>query len=213
MSRRSSYDDSWARLSWIAPASFLLSFAALYGFLRLTLAHSAQPPKPRTVSVSIVELPAPAVTQPAAPTPPQEVQPLKPEPLPEPKKSVAKPVAKVPVAQPTPVEQPPETPPPPSVSQSVQVPSGGTISARAIYKPIPEVPEELRRQNVDVVAVARFHVHTDGKADFELLQATPIPALNSALLDKLKTWRFFPALQDGKPVDSTIDLRIPITVQ
>lgn len=208
----SSYDDSWARLSWIGPVSFLLAFAALYGFLRLTLERPTVPPKPRPVSVSIVELPAQPATPPA---PPVVVQPPKPEPMPALKKPIPKPVAKRPLPQAKPVESPPKTPPPVASPprNNPPAPSGGTISARAIYKPMPEIPEELRRRNVDVVAIARFHVHVDGKADFELLQATPIPSLNSALLDKFKTWRFFPALENGKPVESTIDLRIPITVR
>jgi protein TonB len=210
--RASSYDDPWQRLSWIGPASFLLSVAALYGFLRLTLGQPPAPPKPQPVSVSIVELPPPAAPAPQ-PEQPAEVEPPKPEPSPEIKRPPPRPATRAP-APAHPSENPPPNPPPvPATPQNAPAPSGGTLSARAIYKPMPEIPDEVRRHAVDLVAVARFHVHVDGKADFELVQPTPIPALNSALLDKLKTWRFFPALTDGKPVDSTIDLRIPITVK
>jgi protein TonB len=87
------------------------------------------------------------------------------------------------------------------------------MSARAIYRPMPEIPDTLRRRNVNVVAVALFHVGADGSATVELVQATFEPSLNRALLDTLKTWRFFPALENGKPITSTIEIRIPISVR
>jgi protein TonB len=92
-------------------------------------------------------------------------------------------------------------------------PGGGNMGARAIYSPLPEIPESLRRQNVQVVAVARFSVATNGAARVELTQPTSDPELNRVLLESLKRWRFFPATQEGKPVASTVDIRIPITVR
>lgn len=90
---------------------------------------------------------------------------------------------------------------------------GGKGGARAIYKPLPEIPESLRHQNIDVVAVARFRVAATGRAQVELIQPTPDPDLNRALLDSLQRWRFFPGMEDGKPVPSTVDIRIPIIVR
>jgi protein TonB len=93
-------------------------------------------------------------------------------------------------------------------------PSGtDTMSARAIYKPMPEIPDLLRHRTVDLVAVARFRVTVDGSAHVELTQPTSDPDLNRALLETLKRWRFFPAMQAGKPILSTIDIRIPISVK
>ncbi len=87
------------------------------------------------------------------------------------------------------------------------------MGARAIFKPMPEIPEALKRKSVEWVAVARFHVGADGGAQVELAEATREPALNRLLLESLKRWRFFPAVEDGKPIASTIDIRIPITVR
>jgi protein TonB len=87
------------------------------------------------------------------------------------------------------------------------------MSARAIYQPLPQVPENLRRRDIEVVAVALFHVAADGSVTVELKQATFEPALNRALLETLKTWRFFPALESGKPVASTVEIRIPVSVR
>jgi protein TonB len=87
------------------------------------------------------------------------------------------------------------------------------MGARAIFQPKPEIPENLRRQNLDVVAVARFRVAVNGSAQVELVQSTSDPELDQVLLDVLKRWRFFPGMQDGKPVPSTVDIRVPVTVK
>jgi protein TonB len=87
------------------------------------------------------------------------------------------------------------------------------MGARAIYQPLPEIPEALRHQRIDVVAVARFRVAANGTAQVELVEPTNDPDLNRALLESLKRWRFFPGMEAGKPVASTIDIRIPISVK
>jgi protein TonB len=87
------------------------------------------------------------------------------------------------------------------------------MGARALYKPMPELPDALRRRNMEMVAVARFSVASDGSARVTLIEPTSDPDLNRALLDSLKRWKFFPAMQDGKPVASNIDIRIPISVK
>ena len=87
------------------------------------------------------------------------------------------------------------------------------MGARAIYKPLPELPPELRRRAMDLVAVARFAVGPDGSARVELVEPTPDPELNRVLLDALRKWRFFPALQNGRPTASVVELRIPVSVR
>jgi protein TonB len=87
------------------------------------------------------------------------------------------------------------------------------MSARAIYQPKPEIPEAFRHAALELVAVARFHVAANGSAEVELIQPTPEPVLNRAVLDTLKKWKFFPALAEGKPVASSIDIRIPLSVR
>lgn len=87
------------------------------------------------------------------------------------------------------------------------------MSARATYKLMPELPDEFRRRNIELVAVARFRVGANGSAQVELIEPTSDPELNRVLLESLKRWKFFPALQDGTPVASSIDIRIPISVR
>jgi periplasmic protein TonB len=92
--------------------------------------------------------------------------------------------------------------------------SGGvTMGARALDKPMPDFPEELRRRPLNVVAVASFHVGADGSATVTLVQATVDPLINAALMVALHKWRFFPALENGHPVPSIIEIRIPIVVK
>ena len=87
------------------------------------------------------------------------------------------------------------------------------MGARAIFKPLPELPDALRHRNIEVVAVARFRVDATGSAQVELIEPTSDPDLNRALVESLRRWRFFPAMQDGKPVASNVDIRIPISVK
>jgi protein TonB len=87
------------------------------------------------------------------------------------------------------------------------------MGARALYKPMPEIPDALRRRSLELVALARFKVAADGSAQVELIEPTSEPDLNRALLDALKRWRFFPAMQDGKAVASSVDIRIPVSVK
>jgi len=89
----------------------------------------------------------------------------------------------------------------------------GRVGARAIFQPLPQLPDDLRRQALDLVAVARFRVEPNGAATVELVQPTSNLELNRALLETLKRWRFFPAMQDGTAVASTIDIRIPVRVE
>lgn len=87
------------------------------------------------------------------------------------------------------------------------------MGAHAIYKPKPRIPDELLGQPIHASAMARFRVAADGSAQVDLIQPTDEPRLNRAILDALQRWRFFPAMRDGQPVASTIDIRIPIDVQ
>jgi protein TonB len=90
---------------------------------------------------------------------------------------------------------------------------GGNTGARAISQPLPEIPEALRHRSIEITAVARFKVAANGSAQVELTGPTADSDLNRALLESLRRWRFFPAMQDGKPVASTVEIRIPISVR
>ena len=71
---------------------------------------------------------------------------------------------------------------------------------------------EAREQAYQTVATARFTIHVDGSVEVELVKATPWPRLNQLLLETLRRWRFFPALRDGRPIESTQEIRVHFNV-
>jgi len=88
----------------------------------------------------------------------------------------------------------------------------GDSPARAITQPLPSVPDDLREQAYQAVAVARFVIHTDGSVAVELIKPTQYPRLNQILVETLRGWRFFPAIQDGHPVETQQDVRVHFNV-
>ncbi|WP_081074583.1 energy transducer TonB [Burkholderia cepacia] len=89
---------------------------------------------------------------------------------------------------------------------------GGT-QARLLSQPLPALPDDLREQAYQAVAVARFFVHANGTFDIELVKPTPNPRLNQILLETLRKWRFFPATEDGHPIESRQDVRVHFNVE
>ena len=234
-------DDPWRRLAWELPAALVLLLVSLAGFLHLLAEPGTlpTPAPPAPMEVDLVELPSPtpaAVPPAPEPPPPPMAQPEPPPPLPLPEVSEDEPPP--PPPEPAAAAQPEAPPPkprppsprarPPAPPQTAAVPSAataappttstatapsGNMGARALFKPMPEIPEALRHHALDLTALARFRVAASGAAEVELVEPTPDPTLNAALLETLKRWRFFPAMENGKAVASTIDIRIPITVR
>ena len=85
--------------------------------------------------------------------------------------------------------------------------------ARAIVRPMPQIPDDLREEAFNSTALARFHIAVDGSVKVELAKPTPNPRLNRILLDSLKKWRFIPAIKNGKPVASTEEIVVKIEVK
>jgi periplasmic protein TonB len=224
-------DDPWRRLPWSLPLALLLSALSLAAFLWFLSGSRYTPPPPPAVQVDVIELPAPPPPETAPPPepeppPPSAVEP-EPEPPPPPLEQVLEPTPEAPPPpppKPTPrpkvqvAKPPPTTKPPPQTAVAPPAPSaapagGNTMGPRALYQPKPDIPEELRHHRLELVAIARFQVAANGSTQVELIEPTPEPTLNRALLETLKKWRFFPALLSGQPVASTIDMRIPVTVE
>jgi protein TonB len=88
-----------------------------------------------------------------------------------------------------------------------------TLGARATFAPEPKIPDDLREDVFETVAVAHFHVDFDGHATITLVKPTSNPRLNAMLLDTLKQWRFAPAVRNGVTIDSEFDVRLPIAVK
>ena len=208
--------DDNRRLAWIAPLAVALWLSLLTVFAHLLSQTAPPPPQLNAVEARIVEFPAPAGLQsnpPAAPkaavhraaphVAPRHIAHAVPAPLPAAAEGTAK---RVPSSAPTASAQD---------EGATNLAGSGTDSsgARAIYSPSPEIPDDLREEPLDTVAVAHFAVSNDGQAQVTLTQPTPNPRLNDLLLATLKQWRFAPATRHGIAVESQFDIRIPVTIQ
>jgi len=241
--RRAHRDNPWRRLPWLVPVSALISLAAVAGFLSLLMSRPDVPVASPPLEVQVVELPptaaataseppqseAPLPAEPQSKAPPPEPPPPPPQvepdptppsqaaPEPPPRQPPPKPLPPRPLRQMRPAQSPPAISPPaetPAPQLAPVAPSAvNTAGARAVYQPLPEIPEALRRHAIELVAVARFTVAANGSAEVELVNPTPDAAFNRLLLEALRKWRFLPKLEGGKPVASVIDIRIPISVR
>lgn len=198
-------DDRLRRLGWIAPAVCLGWAAFLWG-IGSFLEHRPVP-EDSPIDATLVELPS----EPAPPTP-RRSEPRPPPPVahePEPQPSPA-PVAMPAATPPSPAAAAPSTPVPAPAPAAPLAPP--RVAARAIYRPLPAIPDELRERAIDLEALARFDVKADGTVSVALVKPTPYPALNRIILETLRTWKFFPAMDAGRPVASSQDVRIKLEV-
>jgi protein TonB len=180
---------------------------------------TATPPEPVTQpSPPDPEIVAPAPAEPLpepVPEPKVEAKPPPPRPQkrPPPPRTTERAINPAPAAAPRNTTAAPESRPTAPEAVTPSSPVGGSIGARAIFQPMPSIPESLRQRRLDAVAIVVFHVAPDGSATVELREATDDPRLNQVLLEGFKRWRFFPALDHDRPIASTIELRVPIAVR
>jgi protein TonB len=90
--------------------------------------------------------------------------------------------------------------------------SGGN-GPEPIYSPAPAIPDDMRDEVLEAVAVARFQVSSDGNFVVSLTRPTDFSRLNNIILETLRTWRFHPASRNGVAIDSDAQIRLLITVQ
>lgn len=89
----------------------------------------------------------------------------------------------------------------------------GGSGPRAIYAPVPNIPDDMRDEVMRATAVVRFHVRRDGEAHATLITSTDYSELDDLILATLQQWRFSPAVRDGVKVDADAEVRLLITVQ
>jgi periplasmic protein TonB len=89
----------------------------------------------------------------------------------------------------------------------------GANGPEAIYAPAPTIPDDMRDEVLEAVAVARFQVSSDGNFVVSLTKPTDFSRLNRIILETLQTWRFHPASRNGVAIDSDAQIRLLITVQ
>lgn len=219
-------DNPWRRLPYTLGAAlvfWLLLLAAFTGLLQ------PPPPSPEPlapVDAQLIEEPPPPPPRQAkaTPAPAPKVEPKgAPQPAPAaPRPAPTPPVHSVPAPLPKAAPSPNALPSPPAKAAPAPAPAEAKDShadaqassgARAVTKPMPTIPDDLRDEAFSASALARFHVGTDGSVSVELVKPTQNPRLNRLLLDSLKKWRFFPAMKNGKPVATTEELVVHFQVQ
>ncbi len=230
ITRTADIDNPWRRLPWTLPAALLIWAVVLWG-LAYFMEKSAQRTEELTpIEAQLIEQTVPAAThvRPAAVHKPKPLPPAKPQQAPvthqvsPPEAPTTNTAVALPAAAPVGAQA--------AATGNIPASSGaqagsfegkgsnrGNIyassGARAIVRPMPQIPDDLREGAFNSAALARFHIAVDGSATVELAKPTQNPRLNRILLDSLRKWRFIPAIKNGKPVASTEDIIIKIEVK
>ncbi len=229
--RPENIDNPWRRLPWTLPTALLIWVVALLGFAYFMEKSAHQPEELSPIEAQLMEQSVPAATheRPAAMHKPKPLPPVRPQQAQVPQQvspptaqtsntAVALPAAAAPAgAQTKATGNISSNSGAQTGSSEGKVPSRGNIyassGARAIIRPMPQIPDDLREGAFNSAALARFHIAVDGSATVELAKPTPNPRLNRVLLDSLRKWRFIPAIKNGKPVASTEDIIVKIEVK
>lgn len=201
-------DAAWWRFAAVLPPVVALWCGILW-LLGSLVARAPIAPPPRPIDAQLIELPS----EPRAPPPRAQVPHRAEKPVAQKQEPAPAPAA--PSVEPEPQPAPPIPTPPPAVAAltpTLGVPPAPT-AARAVYSPLPVIPDELRDRASTAEALARFTIAADATVSVELAIPTPDPLLNRAILDTLRTWRFAPATKDGKPVASSQVLHIRVEVR
>jgi len=230
-------DEPARRLLWVIPAAIAVWATLLSGFSLILMRTTAPHEELTTIEARLVEIPREVgglqgnggAIHPAAPAIPHP----KAEPIvkPHPATHVKKVAPMAPVmrseygtkksTEAPGVEEAPGTGAGAAAegggSETGEGSGGGigsdTVGARAIYAPTPVIPDDLREDAIQTEAVARFKVSFDGVSEVRLEKPTSSPRLNQVILDTLKQWKFFPAVHNGVAIESSFEVRIPISVQ
>ncbi len=230
-------DEPARRLLWVVPAAIAVWAALLSGFSLILMRTRAPREDAAPIEARLVEIPREVgglkgnggAIHPAAPAIPHpRAEPaVKPHPATHVKKAAPMaPVIRSEYGTKKPTAAPGvEVAPGAGVGTGTESGGAGTgegsgggigsdaVGARAIYAPTPVIPDDLREDAMQTEAVARFKVSFDGVSEVTLEKPTSSPRLNQVILNTLKQWKFFPAVHNGVAIESSLEVRIPISVQ
>ena len=85
---------------------------------------------------------------------------------------------------------------------------GGVSAPKVIFQPDPEYSEEARKAKFQGTCVLWLVVGPDGRPRDIRVQRTLGLGLDEKAIEAVKTWRFEPALKDGKPVAVQINVEV-----
>ena len=85
---------------------------------------------------------------------------------------------------------------------------GGVSAPKPIYQPDPEYSEEARKAKYQGVCVLWMVVGPDGKPrDIKVSRSLGL-GLDEKAIEAVKTWKFEPAMKDGRPVAVEISVQV-----
>ena len=86
---------------------------------------------------------------------------------------------------------------------------GVAVAPKPVYHPDPEYTDHARRKKINGSVVVSFIVTKEGKVRNSEIKQGLDKGLDQQALAAVNTWRFEPALKEGKPVE--VRLRAEIT--
>jgi len=85
---------------------------------------------------------------------------------------------------------------------------GGVSPPRQLYAPDPDYSEEARKAKYQGVCVLYVEVGPDGRTHNIHVVRTLGLGLDEKAIEAVKTWKFEPALKDGKPVTVAVNIEV-----
>lgn len=80
------------------------------------------------------------------------------------------------------------------------------VPAKPVKSVAPKYPRELNKLGVRGTVLLRFVVDREGRVQNPEIVKSDHPGFETPALEAIRGWRFSPAIQDGKPVKSFVQL-------
>jgi TonB family protein len=121
--------------------------------------------------------------------------------------------APAPAPAPPPPAPAPAPPPPAPKPAPPPEPTGPTQDATATHQELPEIPDELKSDDLQTSVRVRVEIAADGSFTPFLRSSSGNAEIDQRVLDALKKWTWKPALKNGVPVASTQYFRFDFEVE
>jgi len=109
--------------------------------------------------------------------------------------------------------RPAAPPPPPKLkSANIGLPKGAIPPEPEADNPLPAYPEAMRKKGVEGLVVLRVLIGADGKVSDVVVVSGQDPFLGAAL-EVVKSWRYTPALVEGRPKAVHRIIRVPFRLR
>lgn len=106
---------------------------------------------------------------------------------------------------------PPSTVPAPAPAAPA---ASADTAARPLSTPAPRYPREAQRRRLEGTVLLRVHVRANGDAgDIDLVQGSGSRDLDRAAVEAVRRWRFAPAMRNGQPVESAVQVPIAFNLE